>query len=167
MGPSGSGKTSVGRRLSAARGDTFIDADDHHDARSVEKMRRGESLTDEDRAPWLRRLAALLRETNRSTRAVLACSALKASYRRTLTDGRTDVLFVYLQVGEAELARRLRERTGHYAGPQLLQSQLEAWEDPNPDPHSGLTLMIAAEGGREEVAERVRLELSRAGSVVG
>jgi gluconokinase len=130
MGVSGSGKTTVGRVVARRRGWTFLDADDFHSAASVEKMRRGEALTDADRAPWLHALAAALREhLGRGDGVVLACSALKASYRDVLrVDDR--VRFAFLQAGAPLLEQRLAGRAGHYFNPALLESQLETLEPP-------------------------------------
>jgi gluconokinase len=130
MGVSGSGKTTVGRILARRRGWTFLDADDFHSAASVQKMRRGEPLTDADRAPWLDALAAALREhLGRGDSVVLACSALKASYRDVLrVDDR--VRFAFLRAAAPLLEQRLAGRAGHYFNPALLESQLETLEPP-------------------------------------
>ncbi|AHG88910.1 carbohydrate kinase, thermoresistant glucokinase family [Gemmatirosa kalamazoonensis] len=137
MGPAGAGKTTVGERLAESLGWPFADADAFHPASNVEKMRRGEGLTDADRAPWL----AALREAVRATLArgdhlVLACSALRRSYREALVPPDAPsgaVRFAYLHVSRAELARRLATRVGHYAPPSLLDSQLATLEEPAPE----------------------------------
>ena len=135
MGPAGAGKTTVGERLAASLGWPFADADAFHPASNVEKMRRGEGLTDADRAPWLAALREAVRATlERGGRLVLACSALRRSYRDALvpSDAPPDaVRFVYLHVGRAELARRLATRVGHYAPAALLDSQLATLEVPD------------------------------------
>lgn len=131
MGVAGSGKTVVGRALAARLGWTFADADDFHTPEAVAKMRRGEGLTDADRDPWLGRLARLIASyVERRAPLILACSALKARYRARLGYGDPHIRFVWLDVPEAELARRLRARRGHYAGPALLGSQLRDLEAP-------------------------------------
>jgi gluconokinase len=127
MGPSGSGKTTIGRRLADALGRPFIDADDHHCATNIAKMQAGIGLTDEDRHPWLRELQRILAS---EPRTVLACSALRRSYRTLLQPDSVGVAFLLLDVPEEELARRLITRTAHYAGPALLASQLAALESP-------------------------------------
>jgi gluconokinase len=133
MGVAGSGKTTVGAALAAALGWRFVDADDHHSPESVAKMARGEPLTDADRGPWLDRLRGIIDGTLAGQgKLVLACSALKASYRARLagpdTGGR--VRFVYL-AGTAELFRaRLTGRAGHFMKPAMLESQLAALEAP-------------------------------------
>ncbi len=131
LGVSGSGKTTLGQALAARLGWAFEDADDHHSRAAIQKMARGTGLTDADRGPWLDRLAELVRQRAEvGPPTVLACSALKARYRRRLAAGRADVAFVWLDVPPDALAARLRERTGHVAGPDLLPSQLAAFEAP-------------------------------------
>ncbi len=130
MGVTGAGKTTVGRRLAAALGWKFYDADDFHARASVEKMARGVALDDADRGPWIEALREVVREgLARGESAVLACSALKESYRaRLLLDGR--VRLVYLK-GDAGLIRsRLRARRGHFMSPAMLDGQLAALEEP-------------------------------------
>ncbi|WP_412060406.1 gluconokinase [Rubrivirga sp. IMCC45206] len=131
MGVSASGKSAVGEALAQALGWAYQDADDSHSDASLAKMARGEGLTDADRAPWLARLAALVdRRATEGPPTVLACSALKQRYRDTLGAGRPDVAAFWLDVPTAELARRLGDREGHVAGPDLLPSQLAAFEPP-------------------------------------
>ena len=131
IGVAGSGKTTVGRALAERLGWAFEDADDYHSAAALATMARGTGLTDADRAPWLARLAALVRQrADEGPPTVLACSALKARYRETLRAGRADVQFVWLDVPRAVLAQRLADRQGHVAGPDLLPSQLAAFEPP-------------------------------------
>jgi len=131
MGVAGAGKTAVGRRLAAELGWRFIEGDDFHPAENVDKIRRGVGLDDADRAPWLARLEREIRELlEREASAVLACSALKRRYREQLRVDPQRVRFVYLRCSPAVLAARLRERRGHFAGPALLASQLEALEEP-------------------------------------
>ena len=129
MGPAGAGKTTVGRLLAQHLGVPFEDADSFHAASAVEKMRRGEGLTDEDRQPWLAALARRLESA--SDGLVLACSALKASYRARLGAGAPhSVGLAYLAVPEEILRERLAVRSGHFAGPALLESQLASLELP-------------------------------------
>jgi gluconokinase len=130
MGVVGSGKTTVGRLLAEQLGWGFADADDFHSASNVEKIRRGIALDDDDRRPWLESLRAAINGWIAEKRNfVLACSALKRSYRRELSVG-PDVQFVYLK-GSAELiAQRLRSRHGHFAGEQILASQFADLEEP-------------------------------------
>lgn len=131
MGVAGSGKTMIGRALAAELGWRFVDADDYHTREHVEKMRRGEPLSDSDRAPWLAALhGALARAIDRREHLVLACSALRERYRRTLRGGLRPVRFVHLTADEATLRRRLEARRGHFAPPGLLASQLATLEPP-------------------------------------
>lgn len=134
MGVAGAGKTLVGRTLADTLGWHFEEADDYHSAANKAKMARGEGLTDVDRKPWLASLESFICETiERGDHAVLACSALKESYRLALVPPEAPpaaVKFVYLDVPPAVLEERLRSRTGHYAGPSLLPSQLATLEKP-------------------------------------
>ena len=130
MGVVGAGKTTVGRLLAGQLGWTFADADDFHSPSSIDKIRRGIPLTDDDRRPWLERLRAEIgRWIADGRNAVLACSALKQSYRRELAAG-ADVRFVYLKGSATLIAERLRSRQGHFAGQQILASQLADLEEP-------------------------------------
>ena len=139
-GVAGSGKTTVGLALAKRIGWTFCDADDLHDAESIESIRRNQPLDDADRAPWLRRVRAVIERTRQEGGAiVIACSALKQRYRETLAGGLTGIRFVFL-TGEAALLReRLQERRGHFAGAALLDSQLAELEPPR----DALTVDIA------------------------
>ncbi len=134
MGVSGSGKSTVGSLLAGRLGWEFEDGDWFHPAANVEKMHQGIPLTDEDRWPWLNAIASFIDETRRAGRhVVLACSALKRSYRDIIVDGRRDVRLVYLKGGEALIARRMATRHGHFMPPGLLHSQFETLEEPGPD----------------------------------
>ena len=130
MGVVGAGKTTVGRMLADQCGWEFADADDFHPASNVEKIRQGIALTDEDRKPWLERLrAAICHWIGEKRSCVLACSALKRSYRGELEIA-PEVRFVYLK-GTADLiAARLHSRQGHFAGAQILASQFADLEEP-------------------------------------
>jgi gluconokinase len=136
MGVAGAGKTTVGQRLAATLGWPFADADAYHSPENVARMRRGEGLTDAERQPWLATLAALIADhVARRAPLVLACSALRRTYRTTLAPASLGdaVRFVHLQVSAATLAERLATRPGHYAPPALLASQLATLEPPAPD----------------------------------
>ncbi|GGK92651.1 gluconokinase [Deinococcus radiotolerans] len=130
MGVSGSGKSTLGRALGAALHAPFLDGDDYHTPAARARMHAGHGLTDEERAPWLRTLRAQLDE---HSRVVLACSALKRTYRDTLRAPGTH--FLYLNVPEPLLRERLVHRAGHYAGADLLPSQLATLEPPQADEH--------------------------------
>ncbi|HEY3972904.1 MAG TPA: gluconokinase [Candidatus Sulfotelmatobacter sp.] len=141
MGVTGAGKTTIGRMLAEQLGWQFADADDFHPPENVEKMRRGIPLDDEDRGPWLHRLRAMIGAwIAEGKNVVLACSALKRSYRNELDAG-PEVRFVYLK-GSAELiADRLRSRHGHFAGEQILAGQFADLEEPE----CAVTVSIAPE----------------------
>ncbi len=130
MGPAGSGKTTVGKLLAAQLGWDLFDADNFHSAANIEKMSRGIPLHDEDRIPWLNSIReAMLQWDAQGRNAVLACSALKRSYRERLLIN-SNVKLVYLK-GSFELFReRLRARKGHYAGEQILAGQFADLEEP-------------------------------------
>lgn len=131
MGVSGAGKTRLGKRLAATLGWRFLEGDDFHPPENVAKMAAGLPLTDEDRAPWLERLRELIAGAlARGEDMVLACSALKRSYRQRLTVAPSKVRWVYLWAPREVIASRLAGRTGHFMPPELLGSQLEALEEP-------------------------------------
>ncbi|MFZ0292735.1 MAG: gluconokinase [Candidatus Sulfotelmatobacter sp.] len=148
IGVAGAGKTTVGKLLASQLGWEFADADNYHSAANIRKMRHGIPLTDADRAPWLEALRALISDwlTARKN-AVLACSALKQSYRDSLRVS-PEVSIVYLRVPAQVLQQRLRDRHGHFMTEAMLQSQLQALEEPQNsvtiDAH-GLPAKIVAE----------------------
>jgi len=131
MGVSGCGKSTVGGALAQALGWRFADGDDFHPPANVEKMRAGIPLDDADRAPWLARLNAMMRESVAAGRpVVLACSALRQRYRDALADGLPALRFVHLS-GSAELiGARLAARQHRYMPAALLASQFATLEPP-------------------------------------
>jgi gluconokinase len=130
MGVSGSGKTTVGQLLASELGWEFLDADDYHSSQNVQKMRNGIPLTDADRAPWLKALRALITDRIAGRKnTVLACSALKRTYREELRVS-PEVKIVYLPGSVALLRQRLHERVGHFMTEAMLDSQLAALEAP-------------------------------------
>jgi gluconokinase len=129
MGVVGVGKTTIGSLLAHQLAWQFVDADTFHSPANVQKMRSGKPLDDSDRMPWLESIHdAIVKWIAERRNVVLACSALKRSYRIKLSH--SDVVFVYLRGDPSLIARRLRARKGHYATGQLLASQLEALEEP-------------------------------------
>jgi len=154
MGVVGAGKTTVGKMLAEQMGWTFSDADDFHPPANVEKIRQGIALSDEDRAPWLARLRAEIeRWIAEGKSAVLACSALKKSYRRMLSAG-PEVRFVFLEGPRELIASRLRAREGHFAGESILASQVRDLEIPESAVMVDVSLPV------ERIVARVRHELS-------
>jgi gluconokinase len=130
MGVTGSGKTTVGKMLASRLGWVYLDADNFHSAENVEKMRRGVPLSDADREPWLGAIhAELLKYAEENRDAVLACSALKQSYRERLGAG-VELRVVYLKGTYEEIAARLQRRTGHFAGEGILAGQFADLEEP-------------------------------------
>lgn len=127
MGVEGVGKSTVGRRLADALGVEFVDGDDEHSPAAKERMAAGIPLDDEARAPWLDRLDAILRR-HQGRGLVLACSALTPAYRQRLSRGVPDVAFVALVAPRDVLMERIADRRGHFAGTDLLDSQLATLE---------------------------------------
>jgi gluconokinase len=131
MGVAGCGKTTVGKLLAQTRGWKFYDGDEFHPPANVAKMSAGEPLDDADRAPWLERLNQLLSVCARDGEsAVLACSALKRSYRERLAQGIADMRLVYLRGDFATIHARLAAREHHFMKPGLLESQFTALQEP-------------------------------------
>ena len=127
-GVAGAGKSTVGKLLADNLGWQFYEGDDFHPAANVEKMRRGEALTDADREPWLDALRALIQSAlEKSENGILACSALKQSYRARLRVNE-HVVFVHLTATPALIERRLNRRKDHFMNPSLLGSQFAALE---------------------------------------
>ncbi|MBV8925399.1 MAG: gluconokinase, partial [Bradyrhizobium sp.] len=136
MGVSGAGKTTIGETLAARLGWPYEDADRFHPAGNVAKMSAGHALSDEDRWPWLKAIAAEIdRVCSAGKHVVIGCSALKRSYRDVLLHGRADVRLVYLEGTPAMIADRLSHRKGHFMPPGLLTSQFATLEPPTPDEH--------------------------------
>ncbi len=131
MGVSGSGKTCLGKQLSQITSKPFYDADDFHSAANKDKMNSGQSLDDFDRQPWLDQLGKKINEWSSNGGAVLACSALKEDYRKTLSKHNTKITWVVLNGSFDVIWSRLKKRKDHFFKPNLLQSQLDALELPN------------------------------------
>lgn len=144
MGVSGSGKSSIGRALAAAANYDFVDADDLHPAANVAKMRGGTPLTDEDRWPWLEAVVeAMTQRLKADTGIVVACSALKLTYRDLLRSAGNGVRFVHLHGSEKLIGTRLARRSGHFFKPRLLASQFAALETPDPGVETDVTVVDA------------------------
>src|ERR1700756_3154588 len=150
MGVTGSGKTTVGSLLARELGWKFDDADRYHPAANIEKMRRGIPLEDADRAPWLVALReAILKYIAQKENVVLACSALKRSYREELVVG-PEVRLVYLKGSYEVIAGRLRARHGHFADEKILAGQFRDLEEPED------AIVVNVEGDPEEIVGEIR-----------
>ena len=155
MGVSGSGKTTIGTRLAHELGWVFADGDDYHPAANIQKMKNGIPLTDEDRAPWLLALHDLIaRWLSEGTEAVLACSALRKTYRRELQIS-SEVRLVYLKASPEVLRARLHARVGHYMKEDMLASQLATLEEPDG------AVVIDVNGSIDDSVQQIRQKLGR------
>ena len=158
MGVSGAGKSTVGRLIATRLDCPFRDADSFHPAANIEKMSRGEPLTDADRWPWLQAIAAWIAGHRAAgTTGVCTCSALKRVYRDIVTDGqRADVRLIYLKGAFDLIAARLAARTDHFMPPALLKSQFDALEEPRVDERA---ITVAIDAAPEAIADRVVREI--------
>jgi gluconokinase len=130
MGVAGSGKTTIGLLLAKELGWTFFDADDYHSAANRAKMSTGIALTDDDRANWLLMLKELITQNiHKGNDAVLACSALKHSYRKTL-EVNDQVKFIHLRGTYEQIKKRLDRRSSHFMTAGMLDSQFDTLEEP-------------------------------------
>lgn len=156
MGVVGAGKTTVGTLLAKELGWLFADADDFHAAENVEKIRHGIALTDADRGPWLAAMcAAIVQWNHEGENVVLACSALKRSYRDELRAG--EVKFIYLKGSRELILARLRARHGHFATESILDTQFRDLEEP------GDALCVETNASPEQIVAEIiqRLGLTR------
>jgi gluconokinase len=153
-GVAGAGKTTIGKRLASDLGWKFYDADDLHPPANIDKMRRGEPLDDADRAPWLASVREIIRAAlDRRENAVIACSALKESYR-TMLRVAPEVLFVYLRIDPPLAQERMARRAGHFFNPNLTASQFATLEEPTD------VLQIDAALPPEEIVKEIRQRLA-------
>jgi len=151
MGVSGCGKTTVGTLLAEKIGGAFLDADDLHPASNIDRMKRGAPLTDEDRIPWLDRVAAAIRGRDPSRPLVVACSALKQAYRERL--GRENFRLVHLTGPSPLIAERMKARPAHHMPVSLLESQFRDLEEPA----DALTVSVA--GTPEDIVREIERAL--------
>lgn len=133
MGVSGVGKTTVAQALAERIGGRYIEADEFHPPENIAAMAAGTPLTDAMRQPWLERLAEAMRQARASqpnTPVVVACSALKRSYRDVLRAKNPEAIIVYLAADPDVIRARITARTDHFMPPSLLESQLATLEPP-------------------------------------
>ena len=163
MGVVGAGKTTVGALLAHKLGWRFADADDFHPPENKGKISRGIPLTDGDRAPWLAAMRRAIVQWNAAgENVVLACSALKRSYRDELRAGQ--VRFIFLEGSYAKLLERLSLRHGHFADEKILASQLETLEEPGSD-EQDQAITIPIDHSLEEMVSAIITELKRSTGV--
>ena len=159
MGVSGSGKTTVAALVAAKTGCRFQEGDALHSPKNVAKMRRGEPLTDADRAFWLRKIAEEIDGWRaRNQCGVMACSALKRRYRDVIIGARPDVVLVYLKGSHQLIHQRMAARQGHFMPVGLLDSQFASLEEPTFDEHA-VTVDITAKPAA--IADEVVRKLKR------
>jgi len=155
MGVTGAGKTTIGHALARSLGWEFHDGDDLHTEANKRKMHRGIPLDDSDRAPWLSAIRKLILSTLAEGRdGVVACSALKQSYRDELVVDPNSVKVVYLEGSKDLIADRLRNRSGHFMNPDLLQSQIDTLEEPRD------AIVVDAASAPEAIVSAVRTRLA-------
>ena len=143
MGVSGSGKSTIGAAIADALALRFVDGDSLHSPANVQRMQSGIPLTDDDRWPWLDRIGAELADAVRSPKGVVvACSALKRTYRDRIRAAAPTVRFVFLDGERETIEARMATRSGHYMPTSLLTSQLATLERPGRDERGVLTLSI-------------------------
>lgn len=159
MGVSGCGKTTIAQLLSRRLGWDYRDGDEFHPQANVDKMRSGIPLTDDDRWPWLRAIAAWIDGKRRAgENGIVTCSALKKSYRDILIGPRETVGLIYLKGDEDLIARRLARRKDHFMPKGLLHSQFQTLEEPGPDEQP---ITVSIEPTPEEIVAAITRELER------
>lgn len=164
MGVSGSGKSTIAEKLAKRLRWRYEDGDRFHPASNIKKMSAGEPLTDQDRWPWLQAIADEIdRACKTGEHVVIACSALKRSYRDVLVHGRKDVRVIYLQGTPDLIASRLKLRKDHFMPPGLLASQFKTLEPPDASENVATVSIDAPVGAIVEDIIR-QLQLGRADS---
>ena len=162
MGVSGSGKSTIAAMLAQQLHWTYEDADWFHPPSNIEKMHRGEPLTDEDRWPWLQAIAAWIDATQSvGNHGIIACSALKRAYRDVLVGERHYVRIVYLKGEKSLIARRIAARDSHFMPPSLLDSQFATLEEPQADEHA---IVVSIIPHPRHVVDTIVAALGKAGS---
>lgn len=162
MGVSGAGKSTVAAALAARLGFALEDADAYHPPANIAKMHAGIPLTDDDRWPWLQAIAdAIDRKAAAGAPAVIACSALKRTYRDVLVHGRDDVRLVYLKGSRDLIAERLARRSDHFMPASLLDSQFATLEEPAADENA---IVVDIDAPVDDIAGAVVARLAGQGA---
>jgi gluconokinase len=157
-GVAGSGKTTVGMQVAKRLGWIFADGDSFHSAANVAKMRAGRPLTDADRKPWFAAITSWMDRTIAAGQsAVLACSALKRSFRDALLGGRAEAVMVFLMIDRDQCEIRMHARSGHFFAEPLLASQYAALEPPDPGESRVYPVPTANQPAGQLVAEIIAL----------
>ncbi|KNC88251.1 gluconokinase [Trabulsiella odontotermitis] len=155
MGVAGSGKSLIGSKIATLLSAKFIDGDDLHPAKNIDKMSQGTPLTDEDRLPWLERLNdASYSLYRKNETGFIVCSSLKKQYRDILRKGSPNVYFLWLDGDYDTILERMRQRAGHFMPVALLKSQFDALECPTSAEQD--VARIDANHGVDEVVEQCR-----------
>ncbi|HEY6431792.1 MAG TPA: gluconokinase [Acetobacteraceae bacterium] len=163
MGVSGSGKTTIARGVGDRLGWELLEGDTFHPPANIEKMSRGIPLDDADRLPWLQAIAGEIDKYRAAGRsAVVACSALKRSYRDILIGTRPNVVLVYLQGSSELIGQRMAARHGHFMPPALLESQFATLEEPGPDEHP---IVVSVEPPPEAIVDAVITAMQQRGLI--
>ncbi len=158
MGVSGSGKTTIAKGLQKRLGWQYQEGDALHPPANVEKMKAGHPLIDEDRWPWLARIAQKIDEwRSQGISGIVTCSALKRSYRDVIIGKRPDVVLVFPKGSKSLIGERMARRHGHFMPASLLDSQFATLEEPSPD-ENPIIVDIDATPDRivDEVVQRLR-----------
>ena len=157
MGVSGSGKSTIAELLAIALTANYLDADDYHPPRNINKMKRGEALNDDDRWPWLETFGKVMATQDKP--CVGACSSLKRIYRDRLRESsQDDILFIYLDGTKELLAHRISSRKDHFMPSTLLESQLNTLEVPESDEYA---ISININGTPNEIITRIKKQIEQ------
>ncbi len=153
MGVSGCGKTTIGKKLSKKLELPFYDADDFHPKSNFDKMKKGIPLNNEDRFPWLNIIADSIKKWQDDEGAIVACSALKESYREILSSKNKDIVWIYLDGSQSLIQDRMERRQNHFMKAEMLTSQFTDLEVPNYGIH------VAISQSPEEIINELMLKL--------
>ena len=154
FGVSGCGKTTIGKLLSKSLTIPFLDADAFHSKENIQKMTNGIALTDTDRKPWLENINRELIQQSQQKGAVLACSALKESYRSILSKNIEKITWIYLKGEFRTIQQRMQQRE-HFMNVNLLQSQFDTLEEPT------LGMQISIEKSPENILAEILKTLQK------